>query len=103
MLLKSEIESKIDGKNEYKDVNDYKKKKDLEREIKQLEHNLSKKKNELIAFSEEVPIKIETKARRQMKNVEVPTGEKTIIGKEKTRREEKQTKNVIVTETDYKK
>lgn len=103
MLLERGIERKIVGTNEYKDVNDYKKKKDLEREIKQLEHDLSKKKNELLAFSEEVPIKIETKARRQMKNVEVPTGEKTIFGKEKTRIEKKPTKNVIVSETDYKK
>src|SRR5690625_4108502 len=38
-----------------------------------------------------------------MKNVEVPTGEKTIFGKEKTRTEKKPTKNVIVSETKYKK
>src|SRR5690625_7304567 len=36
MLLERGIERKIVGTNEYKDVNDYKKKKDLEREIKQL-------------------------------------------------------------------
>ena len=55
-------------------MNDYKEKKDLEREIKQLEHDLSEKKNELLAFSEKVPIEVEAKARRQLKNVEVPTG-----------------------------
>ena len=102
-LLERGIERKIVGTNKYKDVNEYKEKKDLEREIKQLEHDLSEKKNELLAFSEEIPIEIETKARRQMKNVEVPTGEKTIFGKEKTRTEKKPTKNVIVSETDYKK
>lgn len=102
-LLERGIERKIVGTNKYKDVNEYKEKKDLEREIKQLEHDLSEKKNELLVFSEEIPIEIETKARRQMKNVEVPTGEKTIFGKEKTRTEKKPTKNVIVSETDYKK
>ena len=102
-LLERGIERKIVGTNKYKDVNEYKEKKDLEREIKQLEHDLSEKKNELLAFSEEIPVEIETKARRQMKNVEVPTGEKTIFGKEKTRTEKKPTKNVIVSETDYKK
>src|SRR5690625_3694792 len=70
-LLERGIERKIVGTNKYKDVNEYKEKKDLEREIKQLEHDLSEKKNELLAFSEEIPIEIETKARRQMKNVEV--------------------------------
>src|SRR5690625_7659700 len=103
MLLESGIERKIVGTNEYKDVNDYKKKKDLEREIKQLEHDLAKKKNELLAFREEVPIKIETKERRQMKNVEVPTGEKTIFGKEKKIIEKKPTINEIVSEYDNKK
>src|SRR5699024_11237787 len=49
-LLERGIERKIVGTNEYKDVNDYKEKKDLEREIKQLEHDLSEKKNELLAF-----------------------------------------------------
>src|SRR5690625_7945784 len=92
------IERKMVGTNKYEEVNEYKEKKDLEREIKQLEHDLSEKKNELLAFSEEIPIEIETKARRQMKNVEVPTGEKTIFGKEKTRTEKKPTKNVIVSE-----
>src|SRR5690625_6055380 len=38
-----------------------------------------------------------------MRNVEVPTGEKTIFGKEKTKTEKKPTKNVIISESDYKK
>lgn len=38
-----------------------------------------------------------------MRNVEVPTGEKTIFGKEKTRTEKKPTKNIIISESDYKK
>src|SRR5699024_7722431 len=67
---------KIDGTNDYKDVKDYKEKNDFEREIKQLKYDLSENKNELLAVSEKVPIAVEAKARRQLKNVEVPTGEK---------------------------
>ena len=102
-LLERGIERKIVGTNEYKDVNDYKEKKDLEREIKQLEHDLSEKKNELLAFSEKVPIEVEAKARRQLKNVEVPTGEKNWLGKPKMKTEKRPTENVVVSETDYKK
>ena len=102
-LLERGIERKIVGTNEYKDVNDYKEKKDLEREIKQLEHDLSEKKNELLAFSEKVPIELEAKARRQLKNVEVPTGEKNWLGKPKMKTEKRPTENVVVSETDYKK
>jgi len=38
-----------------------------------------------------------------MKNVEVPTGEKTLFGKEKTKTEKRPTKNVVLLESDYKK
>ena len=38
-----------------------------------------------------------------MKNIEVPTGEKTLFGKEKTKTEKKPTENVIISEQDYKK
>src|SRR5699024_10769681 len=44
--VKSGIEQKNVRTNEYKNVSDYKEKKDLECEIKQLEHDLSEKKNE---------------------------------------------------------
>lgn len=101
-LLEHGIERKIVGTNKYKDVNEYKEKKDLEREIKQLEKNLSEKKDELSAFNKKVPDEVEAKAKRLMKNVEVPTGEKTWLGKPKTKTETRPTKNVIVSETDYK-
>lgn len=103
ILKERGIERKLVGTNEYKDVNDYKNKKDLEREIQQLEKSLSEKKNELLAYSEQVSNEIKISAKRQMKNVEVPTGEKTLFGKEKTRTEKKPTKNVIISENDYKK
>ena len=38
-----------------------------------------------------------------MKNIEVPTGEKTLFGKEKMKKEKKPTENVIISERDYKK
>lgn len=95
-LLEHGIERKIVGTNKYKDVNEYKEKKDLEREIKQLEKNLSEKKDELSAFNKKVPDEVEAKAKRLMKNVEVPTGEKTWLGKPKTKTETRPTKNVIV-------
>src|SRR5699024_1578613 len=79
------------------------KKQTLEKEINFLEKDLIVKKDELSAYSNEVDsdLKVETKKRK--KNVEVPTGEKTIFGKEKTKTEKKPTKNVNITENDYKK
>lgn len=97
------IERKIVGTNEYKDVNEYKEKKDLEKEIEQLKKNLSDKKNTLVAYSEKVPNDIDVKAKRQLKNVEVPTGDKNIFGKTKMKTEKKATDNVILPLNDYKK
>src|SRR5699024_188656 len=68
-----------------------------------LEKDLIVKKDELSAYSNEVDSDLKVEARRAMKNVEVPTGEKTIFGKEKTKTEKKPTKNVIISENDYKK
>lgn len=103
ILKERGIERKLVGTNEYKDVNDYKTKKDLEREIQQLEKNLSEKKNELLAYNEQVSNEFKVPAKRQMKNVDVPTGEKNLFGKEKTRTERKPTGNIIVPEEDFKK
>ena len=79
------------------------KKQTLEKEIDFLEKNITHKKDELTAFSERVDSDLAVPARRQMKNIEVPTGEKTLFGKEKTKTEKKPTENVIITERDYKK
>ena len=78
------------------------KKQTLEKEIDFLEENLNYKKDELSAFAKEVESDLKVSAKRQMKNVEVPTGEKTLFGKEKTKTEKKPTKNVIISESDYK-
>src|SRR5690625_3824741 len=103
MLKERGIERKFVGKNEYKDVNEYKQKKDLEKEIQQLEENLSYKKNELLAFNEQVSTEIKVPAKRQTKNVEVPTGEKNIFGKPKTKTQKELTGNVVVPEENFKK
>src|SRR5699024_6059617 len=79
------------------------KKQTLEKEIDFLEKNITHKKDELTAFSEKVESDLAVPARRQMKNIEVPTGEKTLFGKEKTKTEKKPTENVIISEQDYKK
>ena len=103
LLLERGIERKIVGTNEYKDVNEYKEKKDLEREVKQLEGDLSQRKTELKALNEKVSSEINVPARKQLRNVEIPTGEKNFFGKEKTKIEKEPTGNVILSEGNYKK
>lgn len=81
------------------------KKQTLEKEIDFLEKDLAVKKEELIAYSDTVEPNVEIPAEKEMRDVEVPTGEKSIfgLGKEITRTERKPTKNVIISEDDYKK
>src|SRR5699024_12735104 len=55
------------------------------------------------AISKNAPNEVKVPAKRQMKNVEIPTGEKNLFGKIKTKTEARPTKNVIISETDYKK
>ncbi|MEC5308654.1 plasmid recombination protein [Bacillus thuringiensis] len=80
------IERKLVGTNVYKDVNEYKEKKDLEREIRWLEGEVVKKKDELIKVSEYVP---EKKMNLRSKKKEIQTevkpkfiGKPEIIAKE---------------------
>src|SRR5699024_9493446 len=54
------------------------KKQTLEKEIDFLEKNLAVKKDEWTAYSDKVKSDLEVPAKRHMKNVEVPTGEKTM-------------------------
>src|SRR5699024_697438 len=69
-----------------------------------LEKNLAVKKDEWTAYSDKVKSDLEVPAKRHMKNVEVPTGEKSMfgIGKEIMKTEKKPTKNVVISERDYK-
>lgn len=78
------------------------KKQTLEKEIKLLEKNLQEKKNELMALSEKVPDEIKVNVKRQVKTVEVPTGERNFWGQEKKEKKKKPTGNVIMPEQDYK-
>src|SRR5699024_3126629 len=76
----------------------------FEKDIDFLEKNLAVKKDEWTAYSEEVKSDLEVPAKRYMKNVEVPTGEKSMfgLGKEIMKTEKKPTKNVVISERDYK-
>src|SRR5699024_4037913 len=80
------------------------KKQTLEKEIDFLEKNLAVKKDEWTAYSDKVKSDLEVPAKRHMKNVEVPTGEKSMfgLGKEIMKTEKKPTKNVVISERDYK-
>src|SRR5699024_3864352 len=79
------------------------KKQTLEKEIDFLEKDLTVKKDELTAFNDKVESNLKVPAKKQMKYVEVTTGEKTIFSKEKTKQEKKPTQNVIISENDYNK
>src|SRR5699024_11151304 len=68
------------------------------------EKNLAVKKDEWTAYSDKVKSDLEVPAKRHMKSVEVPTGEKSMfgLGKEIMKTEKKPTKNVVISERDYK-
>src|SRR5699024_5786260 len=80
------------------------KKQTWKKEIYLLEKNLAVKKDEWTAYSDKVKSDLEVPAKRHMKNVEVPTGEKSMfgLGKEIMKTEKKPTKNVVISERDYK-
>ncbi|PHC24267.1 plasmid recombination enzyme, partial [Bacillus pseudomycoides] len=79
ILKERGIERKLVGSNEYKDVNEYKEKKDLEREIQWLEEKIAKKKDELVKVSEQVT---EKKMNLKSKKKEIKTEVKPkFIGK----------------------
>src|SRR5699024_6425373 len=80
------------------------KKQTLEKEIDFLEKNLAVKKDEWTAYSDKVKSDLEVPAKRHMKSVEVPTGERSMFGsgKEIMKTEKKPTKNVVISERDYK-
>src|SRR5699024_11889384 len=79
-------------------------KKTSEKEIKLLEQNVQVKKYEWTVYSDKVKSDLEGPAKRHMTNFEVPTGEKSMfgLGKEIMKTEKKPTKNVVISERDYK-
>lgn len=94
MLKERGIERKLVGSNNYKDVNEYKEKKDLENEILFLKEKVSEKNNELREMSERLPGEIKIKAEKEKKTevvhkgflkketVEKPTGNWIVATKE---------------------
>src|SRR5699024_11587110 len=60
--------------------------------------------NERTAYSDKIKTRLEEAAKRHMKSVGVPTGEKSMcgLGKEIMTTEKKPTKNVVISERDYK-
>lgn len=73
----------------------------VENETKILAAEIEDRKNELLALNEQVPDRIEIRLKKHKKIVEVPTGEKNLFGKEKTKRVEKETGNLLIQETEF--
>src|SRR5699024_1459067 len=75
-----------------------------EKEMDDRQKNLAVKKAECPAYSDQVKSDLEVAAKRHMKSVEVPTGEKSMfgLGKEIMKTQKKPTKNVVISERDYK-
>src|SRR5699024_9154144 len=78
------------------------KKQTLEKEITFLEKDLNFKRNEVNAYVEKMDVDIDVKAKKQYKNEEVQTSEKTYYEKEKNETKKKKTSNVIISKKDYK-
>src|SRR5699024_12378123 len=80
------------------------KKQTLEKEIDFLEKNLEVKKDEWTAYRDKVKSDLEVQAKRHMKKVEVPTGEKSMFGagREIMKTETKPTKRDVISEREYK-
>lgn len=93
MLKERGIERKLVGSNEYKDVNEYKEKKDLEKELQLLNEKISERKNELLEMNEQLPEEIKIKAEREKKTEVIDNGLKGLFKKETV---EKPTGNWIV-------
>src|SRR5699024_6640978 len=78
------------------------KKKMSEKDSDSLEKELELKRNEVKSYVEKTDdVKLDIKAKKQYKNVEVPKGEKTIFGKENTETKRKETGNVIISRKNY--
>lgn len=98
-ILGKQLESrglgrKLVGTNDYKDVNDFKEKKELEKEIQALELKVIERKNELSNFTENIPDEIEN---MKMKKEVVTEVTQKMLGKAEIT--EKETENYVVTPT----
>ena len=91
-MVRRGLGRKIVGTNDYKDVNDFKEKKALEKEIQVLEMKVVERKNELANFTENIPDEIEN---MKMKKEVVTEVTQKMIGKSEIT--EKETENYVVT------
>lgn len=91
-MVRRGLGRKIVGTNDYKDVNDFKEKKALEKEIQVLEMKVVERKNELANFTENIPDEIEN---MKMKKEVVTEVTQKMIGKAEI--SEKETENYVVT------
>src|SRR5699024_10953574 len=74
----------------------------LEKDIDSIEEELEFKRKEVKLYVEKSDdVKLDIKAKKKYKNVEVPTGEETIFGEEKTETKRKETSNVIISRKNY--
>lgn len=77
--------------------------KEMKREQEEIGKEIHIRKNELLAYNKEINIDkgLDVTAYKEMTDLQVPTGEKNIFGKEKMRTESEWTKRVIVSVEDY--
>ena len=79
--------------------------KEMKNEQKDIEREIGIKKDELLAYTKDRSLKTtldDIKFKREMKEIEVATGEKTIFGREITETVKKPTDNLIISEKDFK-
>ena len=79
--------------------------KEMKNEQKEIRREIEIKKDELLAYTKDRSLKTtldDIKFKREMKEIEVATGEKTIFGREITETVKKPTDNLIISEKDFK-
>ena len=90
------------SKEKHLHPNEYKEKKDLEKEVQLLEKNIVGKKDEWLALNEKVPVKVDFTAKKEMKKVEVESKEKNLFGRPKKEIQKQPTGNVVLAEPEFK-
>lgn len=77
--------------------------KEMKKEERKIKQEIKIRKNELLAYNKEIDIDegLDITAYREMKEVQVSTGEKNIFGKDKMKTEKEWTKRIVVSLEDY--
>lgn len=100
MLKERGIERKLVGKNQYKDVNDYKEKKDLEREIKQLKEIVPNEKTVIPFLKKEIETEVVQKFVGKSEVIERET-ENYVLSPEQYKELSEQIHAAVVIKKDY--